>query len=97
MKLNVTEESIFKVNYSEVERLIKETYGREYDLPDDMESCNDTSIEISVDGILGEYSFNNITKWVETGKGNYLLRSLMNDLCRIGNIDKGRYLIRISW
>lgn len=97
MKLKVSEESVFKVNYYDVEKLIGETYGREYNLPDDMESNNDTSLEILVDGILGEYSFNTITKWVETGKGNCLLRSLMNDLCRIGAIDKGRYLIRISW
>jgi len=97
MKLKTSKEEVFKVNYRDIEQLITETYGREYELPCDMESCNDTSIDVSVDGKIDSYNARHVKEWVKTGKSNYLLPALMEDLCKNGHIEKGTYIIDVSW
>lgn len=89
----------FEVDYSELEVMVKEVYGINYEYPCDMECNNDTSQTFNIDGKIDDYHRMNIKEWLESNgtKGNYMGRELLNDLCANGYIEPGKYLVKVSW
>lgn len=94
-----TKECYITVDYHELDNLINNEFSPplKYGVAVDEETGNDTSLTYNVDGIVQDYDKNEITKFKETGRGMYLTRSLLNYLAAEGKIEKGQYLIKISW
>jgi len=88
--------TIFKCDYGDLERLIKAEYGHEYDIPCCEETSNDVSLEFNVNGQFG-YDKEDVQKFKETGDGMFLLSDLLDDMMHRGVIEKGEYIVRISW
>ncbi len=94
MKMKTETITVIKVDYSEVERVINEHYGFDsYSIASAEEVGNDVSLEWDIDGKVGEYGAKQIANRVES----YYTNTYMNDLARQGIIEKGTYLIDVSW
>ena len=86
--------TVIKVDYSEVEKIINEHYGfGDYSVPGAEECSNDVSLEWDIDGKVDDYDAKQITD----RKESYYTHAYMNDLARQGIIEKGTYLIDVSW
>ena len=96
MKLNATKETVFKVDYRDIEELIEEEYGKRFELVADQLASNDSTIEIC-DVNPDDIDEDVIKEFIETGHYSFLLNSLMNDLCKNGHIEAGDYIITICW
>jgi len=81
-------------DYGKVEKIIEKEYGfDEYSIPASEETGNDITLEFTVDGELDQWEQEN----VDNRKELYSTRCYLNDLARQGKIQKGEYLVRISW
>jgi hypothetical protein len=96
--LKCTEQTVISVYYSDLEQFIKEETGQTYDIVCQEEYNNDIHKEFDVDGdtmYLGE-----VSKWLDFKGGKiqqYMLRTILDGLCRDGKIKSGKYLVHISW
>jgi hypothetical protein len=85
---------VLKVEYDEVEKVIQEHYGfDEYSISSAEEVGNDVSLEFTVNGEVDDYA----AKAIAERKDQYHTRDYMNDLARQGIIEKGTYIINVSW
>jgi len=90
--------TIFEVDYHELEREVKEAFGVDWNFAAAQEANNDTMNEFSVDGTLYDYEREEIAAFIDgTHDGDYLASALMNELCRLGRIEPGTYMVRVSW
>jgi len=97
-KLECSKKLIISVEYSELERFIKQNYGHEYNIADREERDNDTKFTIYVEKEdIGCVREDNIKKFRETGEGKFILQDLMLDMLRNELIDEGDYLVNICW
>lgn len=101
--LKCTEEIVFKVNYGDLERYIKELTGKDIEIPEILECGNDTDHDITV----GDRAF----PIMECDKKKaeaflfgdakdiplYSLNHLMETMCLHGLLKKGNYIISVSW
>lgn len=98
MKLKHTIETVYKVNYGDLQKLVAKIYkDKEYSFIETQECGNDTSHEFSVDGKINDYDKSdaeNIRKGQIDAYRNYLL---MNVLCADGHILPGEYIINVCW
>lgn len=97
MQFKPEQKTFFVVDFSEIERLVKETYGQEFEFPCDQESMNGVSYRWSIDGKVSEYNRKKIQVFQLSGKHSFLACPLMDDLCARGIIPPGEYLIEVSW
>jgi hypothetical protein len=82
------------VEYSEVERVINEHYGfDDYSIPMAEEVGNDVSLEFVVDGEVDDYA----AEAISNRKVQYHTCDYLNDLARQEIIEKGRYIVNVSW
>jgi len=92
---------IHEMDYNDLDKLITSVYGQEFEFVCDQEMCNDTSKTFNIDGqeypALLQYREENVKKFRETGKGSFLASALMQDMCSVGIIPPGDYLIKVSW
>jgi hypothetical protein len=80
--------------YHKVEKIIEKEYGfKEYSIPASEEVGNDITLEFTVDGEMDKWE----KEAVAGKKEMYSTRLYLNDLARQGKIQKGEYLVRISW
>lgn len=86
--------TVIEVDYQDLEKLIEEVYElKEFNLASSEEYSNNTALLNKVDGEVSVYELEKILR-----RETYLMtRIYMNDLCRRGHLEKGEYLIRISW
>lgn len=99
--MNITErirtKTYFEVDYRDIEKQICETFHKEeFSAVDDLEAGNDSSHTVEVDGKVNKYDAEKLKRWQENHEP-FMLRILMNELCRLGILPKGDYLIIISW
>lgn len=95
-EMEVTVKTVFEVDYNEVDRIINKHFfdGKSiYECVPDEEWSNDSSHEITVDGLVSEYQ----AKDIANKRREYMTSTYLNELCRIGVIEKGEYLISVSW
>lgn len=87
-----------EVDYGDLDNFISKHYGREFEVVADQEMGNDSSKSLTVkQEPLDEWERRNLDEWISTGRGGWLLRTIMTDLCNQGLIAPGEYLIEISW
>lgn len=102
--------SVILVEYDDLEDLIKETFGHEFSIPEDLESGNDTyhlfkdiignpGITFFNDGssFKSRLEIDELNIFKATGKHSFLTSTILEELCKQEKIEKGHYLINISW
>lgn len=98
MELKVEREVILKVNDDDLQRAIKAFYGKEYEIVSCEEWPNDTQHRLSIKKtILHQYDLTKLEQWLEGKPVNFILRSILIDLCNKNEIEPGTYLITVSW
>jgi len=94
MNLKYEKKVIFEVDYSDMEEFINDHYGHDFELTCDQESCNDTSVSVTIkSGDLSEYAQKRVDAYKETGRWGFILKELMRDLCNKGLLEEGDYVI----
>ncbi|MBI4919560.1 hypothetical protein HY837_06520 [archaeon] len=98
LTLEVRKLTVLEVSWSKFEDFIQKVYNKEYDFVADQECSNDSSHAFErITGKLDEYEESDLKKFVETGEYNNLASILLEDLCRKKLIERGNYLINVSW
>jgi hypothetical protein len=88
----------FVVDGSDLEELIRETYGHSYELTADMECRNDSEYEYMLKKKeLNEYQKKDLAKFIQTGEYYFIWNTLLQDMVNRSILDEGNYLIRVSW
>ena len=94
-----TKKTIISVNNRELEKLAKQIYNlKSYSFVEVEECGNDSSHSFYVDGDidpLDQADFVKIKNGEEVPK--YCNMLLLNILCADGHIEKGEYVIKVSW
>lgn len=97
-----TKKTTIHVDYSDVEQLILTHYGHEFSIPESEECNNYTSLQYLVtDKPLTEKGLDVFTRkelqtFESTGHGASL-STILDALCRAGELEPGNYVIRVSW
>lgn len=102
MNLLTGKTKTFKVvDYHTVDKVINEEMpqlSRPYECVSEEEWSNDSCYIVDVDGELSDYEMKDIREMLTTGKIKaYRTRTILNYLCQHEKIDKGEYLIQVSW
>lgn len=101
MGLNYKEAIYKEVSYHELDKFINDALpilnGR-YEAVAYEEWNNDSCYVINVDGEIGKWDEKDLNEMLATGKiKSYRTRLILNHLCQRGDVEKGAYLIRVSW
>lgn len=87
-----------EVDFNELNRAVSAHFGQCYEVVSDEELSNDSSKEVTVERKpLNEWEAQRVEKFRTTGKGQYLLHRLLQQMCNEGKIEPGKYLVKISW
>jgi hypothetical protein len=84
----------------ELEKIIKKEFGHNFELNCDIEGSNDCRHTFGVEKECpydSEYDRKELAEWIATGKGSYMTRHILNELCRRGKLEAGEYLVDTSW
>lgn len=93
-----TKETRLKCDYYDLEQLIDNYYGQEFEIPCDQECGNDTTLEFSVaPEKFMDYEKAQMKEFRESGKGTFMLDTILSDLCNNKVIEAGKYSVRVSW
>lgn len=94
-----TPKNYCEVSYQELERVIKDFYGVEYEIPSGEELSNDISVTMDVSSIeeINEYARDSLDTWKESNEGGFILRLIMQDMVNLEHIPKAVYLVEICW
>ena len=84
---------VFKVDYSEIENLVEKVYGHSFNFHADEEMGSDSYRLYNVNGEVNESAEKALKEFKETGYNQFITRTLLNDMCRQGVIEKGNYLV----
>lgn len=102
MKLqNFTKQTIVKVDYSDVEKLIFETYKQRYEIMP-MEEVGSSQYAAVIEktvkpGLLTQSEEHEIEQLVLGQPQQWIFSTILKDLCNKGLIDEGDYIISVNW
>lgn len=83
-----------EMDYDEVDRIISDAYGINYEFVAFEEAHNDSSHTFLVEAeALNEYDQSNLDR----KDFRFMTQSLLCDLCHQGKIEAGNYLINVCW
>jgi hypothetical protein len=99
MKNPFKKEVIFRADSSDLDNFINKEYGTKiYEFVADQESGNDVSHSFTVSGKLSDWDKKALKKFnVHYPAGGPITHILLNDLCRQGKIESGRYIVDVCW
>jgi len=98
MKLNHTKEVMISVDYDDLEDLIREVYGKPFQIVADQEWDNDSHYSFAVKKEkLEAGDLDELKSFKEDGKYMNITNILLTDMCNNGIIDEGEYLIAVCW
>ena len=88
-----------EVNDNDVDDLVKETYGKDFECACSEEMSNGTRMNISVEfgKPLYEWDQKKIIEFKATGRYSFALRTLFQDMVNNKVIKPGNYLVECSW
>lgn len=90
---NFDKNIVIKVDYNEIDTLISRYFNVSFEFIAEEESSNDSSHTFDIDGKVDKYDL----KGIEEKKTKYMTRAYLNKLAEQGIIEKGEYLIEVSW
>jgi hypothetical protein len=97
MKLTHRKEIKIIVDYNDLETLINETYGSNFDLVAQEEANNDMTLSFYVKPEIANYYKDNLEEFKSNITDRCPTSVILNDLCLSGIIESGNYLVHISW
>lgn len=96
--MRIRTETVHRVDYSDFEAFVEETYGQPFSFPADVTSGNDTSHSLHANKrTLCEDEREEIDVFVATGQHGYLSHLLLDDLCSKGLVPEGSYVVDVCW
>jgi len=98
MPLNIDTSTYHRIDYHDLDSFVAEIYNRDFSFVAAVESSNDVTHEIFVNGNIDEWERKEFDDWKNGEPESYGTPcSIMNDLAARGLIPMGDYLIRVSW
>lgn len=98
MKPKYTITTTHRMDYDDFDKLVKSTYGKDFEVVADQECGNDESLSFTgVRGEMDEYDLEDLQKFQNTGRYCFLGSRIMEDLVRQGILPAGDWLIDVSW
>jgi hypothetical protein len=90
--------TMIHVGYKELERLIADTYGHKFSVVSDQEWSNHEAHTLKfIRETLHANDHVKVQEFRASGRGNFILFPLMQDMVNSGVLDEGEYVIEISW
>ena len=87
-----------KVDYSDLERFIQETYGRIYEVAAEEEWSNDTAHNYTIrKEPLSSYEQDKMNEFLAGRAAPRMTRIFLRDMANKGLILEGEYTIEVSW
>lgn len=88
---------VIEIDYYELEKLIKATYGQEYEIPctEEADHCSLTKV-IDAEP-LEQWNVKDLEEFKQGKPKCFLLQTLMRDMCINGVLEPGKYSIEIDW
>ena len=99
MPLKVNKKTVLKVSYNDLETFIFEVYGAEYEILPGEECSNGSHKKYLVEKeVLDEYDLERLNNW-RMGEDipDFLLSTILTDLCNNDKIEAGEYIVNVSW
>lgn len=98
MSLKVKTETVHTVELNDLEQFILEKTGHAYEIVPSEDWSNDQQHRFEVNGYLHSYQNRDWNLFKVAGNQmNYQLRTILNGLCSDGHLEKGIYLVNVSW
>lgn len=88
---------VIEVTAYNLEIYIKEIYDRDIEIYCNEEHDNTVLVKNVSTEYYDEYDEERVKEWLSTGKGDYIVRSLLNHMCKEGHLVAGKYLIDGTW
>lgn len=98
--MDVKVKSYIEVEYDDLDRAVSQAFGQSYEFVANEEANNYSSYPFNdIDGapITSEYDQRKLDTFKETGRGTFLARILLNEMCRLELIAPGDYLVKVFW
>lgn len=96
MELKTKKLEVILVNYEDLDKFINHHYSNlqtGFEFITDEEMSSDSEKLIDVTGKVTRYKKN----LIKAGEVSYMTSTYLNDLCKKGVIQAGKYLIQVSW
>jgi len=97
MKLKAEKKTILKVEYADLEAFAESVYGGNLEIPAIEETNNDVSLEYTVTGEISKWNLSDAEKIRAGFYPHYCTGLVLDLLCFDGRIERGDYVIRVSW
>ena len=92
---------IISTNYNELEALIKKEYNQAYEIMPSEEVGSSqyaaTYTQHVKKGELSDYDVEKFDVFKSTGKGNFILSVILQDMCNKDILEPGEYIIDVNW
>lgn len=96
--MKVKQESVFTVDYNDLDKAIQKHFGRpEYECVADEEWNNYSAYDFNVDGKLDDWDMKKLAGWITTGKNTPSVRTILNKMCSDSAIQAGKYIVKVFW
>lgn len=90
--------SIIEITDRELDNLVHDKLGyKEYEFVPVEECGNDSDHSFDVDGKLDKWGLETLEKWKNGQFVHYSNGIVLNKLCADGHIEKGEYIVKVSW
>lgn len=91
-------QEVYELDYWELQELIKEEFGYEYDFVAAEELSNDSTWSVTITGELDPFEKAEVDKFAETGVWpDYGTHMIFDEMCRRGTLNPGRYIVEVLW
>ena len=98
MDNRITKEEVFVISYSNLDAMVKEFFGRDWEFIADEEALNSHVYRFSITGkYMSEHDWNWLHRWVQTGEGKYHTYSILTAMAVVGHIPMGTYIVEVCW
>lgn len=94
----MVKKTVFSMEYRELEQLIEKTYGHMFEYVADVECGNDCAQTYTLQKEpLGDYELARVTEFKSTGRGQWIVYALMQDMVNKEVLEAGDYVVEVSW
>lgn len=86
------------IDYDELDSLVKEVYGHDWEFCADQEASNDTAYSWRFKKVpLDRWEAARLADFKLRGNGNHVASAIIQDLVNQNKIPEGRLVILVSW
>ena len=98
MDSRITKEQVFVISYFNLNNMVKEFFGRDWEFIADEEARNDHVYRFTITGkYMSKYYWDWLHRWVLGEKRKYLTQDILTAMAVVGHIPMGTYIIEVSW